>query len=147
MGDPSFTAEVDLRHELERDSLRGLRSVSRGYGMPLGRVQAEMTGETPKGGLQTNNAFRLHTDRCDVISLMSLRTAPNGGASQDHTVTLKRLRSPDATIQTVNMSDLVQLFQNDLLSSVWSDDPDGPPSFSGIRRNLEHLRRNAKTKM
>merc|ERR1719502_694927 len=63
-------------------SSSGLRSVSRGYGMPLGRVQAEMTGETPKGGLQTNNHFRLHTDRCDVISLMSLRTAPNGGASR-----------------------------------------------------------------
>jgi len=32
-------------------SSSGLRSVSRGYGMPLGRVQAEMTGETPKGGI------------------------------------------------------------------------------------------------
>ena len=63
-------------------SSSGLRSVSRGYGMPLGRVQAEMTGETPKGGKQTNNHFRLHTDRCDVISLMSLRTAPTGGASR-----------------------------------------------------------------
>lgn len=63
-------------------SSSGLRSVSRGYGMPLGRVQAEMTGETPKGGLQTNNHFRLHTDRSDVISLMSLRTAPSGGASR-----------------------------------------------------------------
>jgi len=63
-------------------SSSGLRSVSRGYGMPLGRIQAEMTGETPKGGLQTNNAFRLHTDRCDVISLMSLRAAPSGGASR-----------------------------------------------------------------
>mmetsp|Transcript_22574 Transcript_22574/g.52572 ORF Transcript_22574/g.52572 Transcript_22574/m.52572 type:complete len:555 (-) Transcript_22574:95-1759(-) len=63
-------------------SSSGLRSVSRGYGMPLGRIQAEMTGETPKGGLQTNNHFRLHTDRCDVISLMSLRTAPKGGASR-----------------------------------------------------------------
>ena len=50
--------------------------------MPLGRIQAEMTGETPKGGLQTNNAFRLHTDRCDVISLLSLRAAPSGGASR-----------------------------------------------------------------
>lgn len=63
-------------------SSSGLRSVSRGYGMPLGRVQAEMTGETPKGGKQTNNHFRLHTDRCDVISLMSLRAAPSGGASR-----------------------------------------------------------------
>jgi len=63
-------------------SSSGLRSVSRGYGMPLGRVQAEMTGETPKAGLQTNNHFRLHTDRCDVISLLSIRTAPKGGASR-----------------------------------------------------------------
>jgi len=63
-------------------SSSGLRSVSRGYGMPLGRVQAEMTGETPKAGKQTNNHFRLHTDRCDVISLMSIRTAPTGGASR-----------------------------------------------------------------
>eukprot|EP00438_Fugacium_kawagutii_P022310 Skav233990 [mRNA] locus=scaffold1008:937199:938383:+ [translate_table: standard] len=63
-------------------SSSGLRSVSRGYGMPLGRIQAEMTGETPKAGKQTNNHFRLHTDRCDVISLLSLRTAPSGGASR-----------------------------------------------------------------
>jgi len=63
-------------------SSSGLRSVSRGYGLPLGRVQAEMTGETPKGGKQTNNHFRYHTDRCDVISLMSIRTAPKGGASR-----------------------------------------------------------------
>jgi len=63
-------------------SSSGLRSVSRGYGLPLGRVQAEMTGETPKGGRQTNNHFRLHTDRCDVISLLSVRTAPQGGASR-----------------------------------------------------------------
>merc|ERR1719181_522731 len=63
-------------------SSSGLRSVSRGYGLPLGRVQAEMAGETPKGGLQTNNHFRYHTDRCDVISLMSIRPAPKGGASR-----------------------------------------------------------------
>jgi hypothetical protein len=63
-------------------SSSGLRSVSRGYGLPLGRVQAEMTGETPKDGKQTNNHFRYHTDRCDVISLMSIRTAPSGGASR-----------------------------------------------------------------
>jgi hypothetical protein len=63
-------------------SSSGLRSVSRGYGLPLGRVQAEMTGETPKSGKQTNNHFRYHTDRCDVISLMSIRTAPSGGASR-----------------------------------------------------------------
>ena len=41
-----------------------------------------MTGETPKGGRQTNNHFRYHTDRCDVISRMSIRTAPRGGASR-----------------------------------------------------------------
>jgi len=63
-------------------SSSGLRSVSRGYGLPLGRVQAEMTGETPKAGKQTNNHFRYHTDRCDVISLMSIRPAPSGGASR-----------------------------------------------------------------
>ena len=63
-------------------SSSGLRSVSRGYGMPLGKIQAEMTGETPKGGKQTNNAFRLHTDRCDVLSLMGIRCAPSGGASR-----------------------------------------------------------------
>merc|ERR1719230_1590512 len=63
-------------------SSSGLRSVSRGYGLPLGRVQAEMTGQTPKAGKQTNNHFRFHTDRCDVISLLGVRVAPNGGASR-----------------------------------------------------------------
>jgi len=63
-------------------SSSGLRSVTRGYGMPLGRIQAEMTGETPKEGKQTNNHFRFHTDRCDVISLLSIRTAPKGGFSR-----------------------------------------------------------------
>jgi len=63
-------------------SSSGLRSVTRGYGMPLGRIQAEMTGETPQGGKQTNNHFRYHTDRCDVISLLSIRTAPTGGFSR-----------------------------------------------------------------
>merc|ERR1719262_1081039 len=63
-------------------SSSGLRSVSRGYGLPLGRVQAEMIGETPKDGKQTNNHFRYHTDRCDVISLLSIRTAPSGGYSR-----------------------------------------------------------------
>jgi len=63
-------------------SSSGLRSVTRGYGMPLGRIQAEMTGETPKSGKQTNNHFRYHTDRCDVISLLSIRTAPAGGYSR-----------------------------------------------------------------
>jgi len=63
-------------------SSAGLRSVSRGYGLPLGRIQAEMTGETPKGGMQTNNHFRFHTDRCDVISLLGIRAAPTGGASR-----------------------------------------------------------------
>jgi len=72
---------VHIGHVVMQSS-SGLRSVSRGYGLPLGRVQAEMTGETPKGGKQTNNHFRLHTDRCDVISLMSLRAAPTGGASR-----------------------------------------------------------------
>ena len=63
-------------------SSSGLRSVSRGYGMPLGKIQAEMTGETPQGGKHTNNHFRLHTDRCDVLSLIGIRTAPTGGASR-----------------------------------------------------------------
>merc|ERR1719169_180721 len=63
-------------------SSSGLRSVSRGYGMPMGRIQAEMTGETPKAGKQTNNHFRYHTDRCDVISLLGIRVAPKGGASR-----------------------------------------------------------------
>jgi hypothetical protein len=63
-------------------SSSGLRSVSRGYGLPLGRVQAEMSGETPKGGKQTNNHFRFHTDRCDVVSLLGIRVAPRGGASR-----------------------------------------------------------------
>merc|ERR1719356_1552347 len=63
-------------------SSSGLRSVSRGYGLPLGRIQAEMTGETPAGGRQTNNHFRFHTDRCDVISLLSIRVAPSGGYSR-----------------------------------------------------------------
>merc|ERR1719502_164864 len=91
VGDPRFDEEMLAVMSLGlcahignvvMQSSSGLRSVSRGYGMPLGRVQAEMTGETPKGGLQTNNHFRFHTDRCDVISLMSLRTAPTGGASR-----------------------------------------------------------------
>ena len=65
-----------------RLSSSGLRSVSRGYGLSLGRVYAEMSGGTPQGGLQANNHIRLHTDRCDVLSLLSLRAAPNGGASR-----------------------------------------------------------------
>jgi len=63
-------------------SSSGLRSVSRGYGLPMGRIQAEMTGETPKNGRQTNNHFRFHTDRCDVISLLGIRVAPGGGANR-----------------------------------------------------------------
>jgi hypothetical protein len=63
-------------------SSSGLRSVTRGYGLPMGRIQAEMTGETPKDGKQTNNHFRYHTDRSDVISLLSIRTAPTGGYSR-----------------------------------------------------------------
>ena len=63
-------------------SSAGLRSKSRGFGLPLGRVEAEMSGNTPKNGLQANNYFRLHTDRCDVITLMCIRPAPAGGASR-----------------------------------------------------------------
>ena len=60
-------------------SSAGLRSKSRGFGMPLGKIRAEMRGATPKDGKQSNNYFRLHTDRCDMISLLSVRTASQGG--------------------------------------------------------------------
>lgn len=60
-------------------SSSGLRSKSRGFGMPLGFIRAEMTGKTPLNGKQANNYFRLHTDRCDVISLLSIRCASQGG--------------------------------------------------------------------
>ena len=63
-------------------SSAGLRSRSRGYGVYLGRVRAEMKGNTPEAGKQSNNYFRLHTDRCDVISLLGIRTAAKGGASR-----------------------------------------------------------------
>merc|ERR1719262_613700 len=63
-------------------SSAGLRSKSRGYGMPLGKVKAEMHGNTPLNGKQANNYFRLHTDRCDVLSLLSIRTASAGGHSR-----------------------------------------------------------------
>ena len=63
-------------------SSAGLRSKSRGFGLPLGRVEAEMIGNTPKNGMQANNYFRLHTDRCDVITLMCIRPAAAGGASR-----------------------------------------------------------------
>merc|ERR1712178_298942 len=76
MGVSAYVGHIILQ------SSSGLRSISRGYGMPMGRIQAEMTGETPKGGKQTNNHFRYHTDRCDVISLLSIRTAPTGGLSR-----------------------------------------------------------------
>ena len=33
-------------------------------------------------GKQSNNYFRLHTDRCDVISLLSIRQAAKGGTSR-----------------------------------------------------------------
>jgi len=62
-----------------QQSSAGLRSKSRGYGMPLGHVKAEMKGKTPLDGKQSNNYFRLHTDRCDMISLLSVRTASQGG--------------------------------------------------------------------
>ena len=68
---------------INEDAIRaGLRSASRGYGLPLGKVQAEMKGNTPMGGKQANNYFRLHTDRCDVITLMCVRKASHGGASR-----------------------------------------------------------------
>lgn len=63
-------------------SSAGLRSQSRGYGLPLGKVFAEMKGNTPSGGKQANNHFRLHTDRCDVITLLCVRPASQGGASR-----------------------------------------------------------------
>lgn len=63
-------------------SSAGLRSKSRGYGMPLGKVFAEMKSNTPVGGKQANNHFRLHTDRCDVITLLCIRPASKGGASR-----------------------------------------------------------------
>ena len=62
-----------------QQSSAGLRSKTRGYGMPLGHVKAEMRGKTPLDGKQSNNYFRLHTDRCDMISLLSVRTASQGG--------------------------------------------------------------------
>merc|ERR1719408_176481 len=65
-----------------KQSSSGLRSKSRGFGMPLGFIRAEMTGKTPLDGKQANNYFRLHTDRCDVISLLSVRTASAGGNSR-----------------------------------------------------------------
>ncbi|CAK0817823.1 unnamed protein product [Prorocentrum cordatum] len=69
-------------------SSAGLRSRSRGYGMPLGKIKAEMHGNTPLAGKQANKYgrgpahFRLHTDRCDVLSLLSIRTAAAGGRSR-----------------------------------------------------------------
>lgn len=63
-------------------SSSGLRSKSRGFAMPLGFIRAEMTGKTPLDGKQANNYFRLHTDRCDVISLLSIRTASQGGQAR-----------------------------------------------------------------
>jgi len=60
-------------------SSAGLRSESRGFGLPMGEVRAEMKGATPTQGRQANNYFRLHTDRCDVISLVGIRTAKAGG--------------------------------------------------------------------
>jgi hypothetical protein len=35
-----------------------------------------------ENGKQSNNYFRLHTDRCDVISLLSIRQASKGGTSR-----------------------------------------------------------------
>jgi len=67
---------------LVNQSSAGLRSKSRGYGLPLGQIKAEMKGKTPLEGKQANNYFRLHTDRCDVISLLSVRTASRGGLAR-----------------------------------------------------------------
>ena len=67
-----------LGHNVNQSS-SGLRSKSRGFGMPLGHVKAEMRGKTPLDGKQSNNYFRLHTDRCDLITLLSVRTASKGG--------------------------------------------------------------------
>ena len=50
--------------------------------MPLGKIRAEMRGATPKDGKQSNNSFRLLTDRCDVISLLGVRVAAAGGHSR-----------------------------------------------------------------
>lgn len=63
-------------------SSAGLRSESRGYGLPLGKVCAEMCGNTPQGGKQANNYFRLHTDRCDIITLVCIRKSVAGGLSR-----------------------------------------------------------------
>jgi len=41
-----------------------------------------MVGNTPLGGKQANNYFRLHTDRCDCITLLCIRKAPKGGLSR-----------------------------------------------------------------
>lgn len=67
-----------LGHNVHQSSA-GLRSKSRGFGLPLGHVKAEMRGKTPLDGKQSNNYFRLHTDRCDLITLLSVRTASKGG--------------------------------------------------------------------
>ena len=46
-----------LGHVVTQSS-SGLRSKSRGYGMPLGHIKAEMKGNTPLDGKQSNNYFR-----------------------------------------------------------------------------------------
>jgi len=76
LGMSSYLGQVVLQ------SSSGLRSKSRGFAMPLGYIRAEMTGKTPLDGKQANNYFRLHTDRCDVISLLSIRTASQGGQAR-----------------------------------------------------------------
>lgn len=63
-------------------SFAGLRSKSRGFGLPLGKVYAEMKGNTPSQGKQAKNHFRLHTVGWDVVTFLCVRPAAVGGASR-----------------------------------------------------------------
>jgi hypothetical protein len=49
-----------------------VRSATRGHGRRFGKVVAEMSGSVPVNGKQSNNKFHLHTDVCDVISLLCI---------------------------------------------------------------------------
>ena len=95
-----------------QQSSAGLRSKSRGYGMPLGHVKAEMRGKTPLDGKQSNNYFRLHTDRCDMISLLSVRTASQGG----HGRVASAVAIHDAMVERA--PDLVPLLYNPI-ERIW----------------------------
>ena len=82
------------------------------YGMPLGHVKAEMRGKTPLDGKQSNNYFRLHTDRCDMISLLSVRTASQGG----HGRVASAVAIHDAMVERA--PDLVPLLYNPI-ERIW----------------------------